>query len=365
MDRAKFNSDEFDRNQAIMDDFSNIYLDESFDEGLYFTAIKSFFNSEQSTKLTEQQKEELIGFFEEVKDKMKCNQVSGKFKLPEQFYLKLISSILYSFKSFSNNGNTNEFSEKMKYYKRELDFIMKNDNRFDEKTATFLWNIYQRDDLSIGVHGTVLPDDFDISPENCDFFKNGIMVDERYKNGDARRTVNFQDLPGKQFAFGYISFLDLMNYTYRSTNGMHNNEVPMANYSCIVVRPKNMQNTAYDPECPQQYSIVSPYTHIRTNDGHYMSGHLIKPEFVLGIFKNNEEFILNPKCDLDKLSELNATLQQRNEKMAEQKAKADEAMVAKLGEETKQVPAERKKGMFNLLKQLIVGRDRERDDSGR
>ena len=178
------------------------------------------------------------------------------------------------------------------------------------------------------------------------------MVREKYKNGDARRTVNFQYLPGKQSAFGYISFLDLMNYKYESSDAKNNSATPMANYSCIVVRPKNMQNTAYDPECPQEYSIVSPFTRIITNNGKYMCGHLIKPEFILGILKNNEQFILNPNCDLDKLSKLNETLKQRNDEMeAQEEAKAKE-MVDSLAKQTTNVSAIKKKGILNFFRSL-------------
>ena len=363
MDKTEFNNlDSSGKNRAIIENYTDISLDESYDKNLYFTAIASFFNSEQFANLSEDEKQQLSNIFEELKSSMESKKLPGKFKLPDQFYLKLITSILDSFSNL-NNGLIN-FSKKIDFYKKELNYIKQNDNKFDEKTAMLLWEIYQRDDLSIGIHGTKLEDDFDISPENCDFFKHGIMVNEKYKNGDARRTVNFQDLPGKQWAFGYISFLGLMNYEYESINARNNSETPMANYSCIVVRPKNMQNTAYDPECPQEYSMVSPSTHIITNDKKYIYGHLIKPEFILGIFKNNEQFILNPKYDLDRLSQLNETLKQRNNEMKAQQEVKDKEMVDSLAQQTANVSVLKKQGILSLFQNLLhKNHTREKNDS--
>ena len=354
MDKTEFNNlDLSGKNSAIIENYANISLDESYDKNLYFTATSSFLNSEQFSKLPKDKKQQLSNIFEELKSSMESKKLPGKFKLPDQFYLKLIASILNSSSHLNNSSDLINFSEKIDFYKKDLNYIKQNDNKFDEKTATLLWEIYQRDDLSIGIHGTKLEDNFDISPENCDFFKHGIMVSEKYKNGDARRTVNFQDLPGKQWAFGYISFLELMNYKYENINAKNNSETPMANYSCIVVRPKNMQNTAYDPECPQEYSIVSPFTHIITNNGNYIYGHLIKPEFILGIFKNNEQFILNPNCDLDRLSKLNETLKQRNNEMKAQQEDKSKEMVDSLAQQTANVSVLKKQGILTILGNLL------------
>lgn len=352
MDRKEFNSDEFNKNQAIQEDYSNIMYDESFDRELYDTAISAFFNSNDFEMLSDEQKEELKYFFEELKQSMDSPKTPQKFKLPERFYLEVISSSLYRFRHFDQNNSERNFLEKIERCKSNLNYIKNSDNRFDGKIGNLLWDIYQRDDLAIGVHGTRLQDDLDISVENCDFFKHGIMVNERYKNGDARRTVNFQDLPGKQWAFGYISFLGLMNYEYFSRNTNQSNRTT-ANFSCIVVRPTNMRNTAYDSECPQEYSIVTPYTSIRTNDGHYLSGHLVKPEFILGVFKNNEQFVLNPKCDLDNLTKLNEYIGQRNDEIAKKKEEEERAKVEKLGEETSDIPVTGKKKIVELFKKII------------
>lgn len=337
----------------IEEDFTNIYLDDSFNRELYEKAVECFLNSEFFTKLSQEKKSELQKYFEDLNRVMESPKVSGKFKLPEQFYLNHLGKLLVDFKDIPDYFDfEKEFNMRIKRHKYELDNIRNNDNKFNEKIASLIWDIYQRDDLAIGVHGTTLQDDFDISVENCDFFKHGIMVNERYKNGDARRTVNFQDLPGKQWAFGHISFLELMNYEYSSRNNNQNNRTT-ANFSCIVVRPTNMRNTAYDSECPQEYSIVTPYTSIRTNDGHYLSGHLVKPEFILGVLKNNEQFVLNPKCDLDNLSKLNECIGKRNEEIAKKKEEEERAKVEKLGEETSDIPVTGKKKIVDLFKKII------------
>ena len=271
------------------------------------SSIEEFLQSELfATKLNTEQQEEIFRFISEMKMAMN-KTVPGKFKLPKQYYLEALSSAITQFSRINLEAPRNSscyFDNILSHCKGSLNYLRNIDNRIDEDVGNLLLDLYQRDDISVGIHGTVLDDDFDISPDNCDFFKHGIMVRDIYKSGDARRTVNFQDLPGKQWAFGYVSFLKLLSYSYQSRNAHTSNGNSKADYSCIVVRPSSMADTAYHADCPQEYSLVSPSTSIRTNDGHYLSGHLVKPEFILGIFKNNTEFVRNPKCNLEQIAAL-------------------------------------------------------------
>ena len=352
MNLREFNSENVDREKLVEENYQNIQLDETYDEKLYELALKGFLESDKFKSFTSEEQKSIEGFFGNLKKFMKQEQIPTKFKLPAKFYLDVFKSEISSFSSIDKEAKPNDyrsFNRTMERAVGSLNYVKNNDNKFDDKVASMLWDIYKRDDLSIGIHGTKLEENFDISPENCDFFKHGIMINERYENGDARRTVNFQDLPGKQWAFGHITFLKLMNYEYDSKNERVSSDTQKANYSCIVVRPKNMKNTAYDENCPEEFSMVTPKTHITTNDGKFLSGHLIKPEYILGIFKNNEEFVRNPKCNLEKLADLNETIGIRNE---EEKKRAE--MTKKLSEETKDVKAPQKKSMFGRIRSLLT-----------
>ena len=366
MDVKTFNSSEFDKEKAIREDYTNIKYDETYDENLYELAIQEYLKSDKFESLNESQQEEVKKFFEQIKIDIDVPQQEGKFKLPKQFYLNIIKNALseLSFIKEYDPKYTQSFEKRMESCKGKLRIVEQSDNKFDYDTASLLWEIYNREDLSIGIHGTELSEDFDISEENCDFFKHGIMVNSRYENGDARRTVNFQDLPGKQWAFGNISFLKLLNYQYRSMNSRSGPEGPTASYNCIVVRPSSMKDTSYHEDCPQEYSIVTGPTSIVTNSGRYLSGHLIKPEFILGVFKNNQQFVRNPKCDLEKLSELNSLIEQRNREVEEQKKKEQESMTEKLTKETSGVTAPEKRGMFSRIASIFRGKERENSERG-
>ena len=352
MNLREFNSENVDREKLVEENYQNIQLDETYDEKLYELALKGFLESDKFKSFTSEEQKSIEGFFGNLKKFMKQEQIPTKFKLPAKFYLDVFKSEISSFSSINKEAKPNDyrsFNRTMERAVGSLNYVKNNDNKFDDKVASMLWDIYKRDDLSIGIHGTKLDDNFDISPENCDFFKHGIMINERYENGDARRTVNFQDLPGKQRAFGYISFLGLMNYGYQSRNERSLSDNPQANYSCIVVRPKNMKNTAYDENCPEEFSMVTPKTSITTNNGKWLRGHLIKPEYVLGIFKNNEEFVRNPKCDLEKLAELNEIIGKRN-KEEEKK----QTMTEKLTKETGNIKATHKNSVFSDIKKFFT-----------
>lgn len=348
MNRKEFNSSS-DKLHLIQDDFTNIQYDETYDVNLYEEALKLFYNSDMFLNMNKEQQQSIKNFFDMIQQNMHEQQIPRKFKLPDKFYMDIWKNAIrrITYIDLEQSKGSWSFEEIYSEITTELEFVQKSDNKFDEKMASLLWDIYQREDLSIGIHGTTLPDSFDISEDNCDFFKHGIMVDSKYKTGDARRTVNFQDLPGKQWGFGYISFLDLMNYQYESRNKNNSSMESKSNYSVIVVRPSKMKKTSFDENCPDEYSIVTNSTTIMTNDGHYLSGHLVKPEFILGIIKNNEIFVKNPKCDLDKLSKLNEPINERN------KAIDNEKMTKKLTEETQTVTGQNKRGMIRKLKELF------------
>lgn len=359
MNKEEFNSKEFDRYRAVREDASNIFFDETYDENLYEVALQTLYASENFSLLNEEQKKEIELFFTRAKEQMNLPSDQGKFKLPRRFYLDVIKEAIYNFCQIdleeTRGGKLRSFEDTLKRAEGKLKFTIKADNRIDGEVGEMLWRIYQSPDLSIGVHGTTLEDDFDITPDNCDFFKHGIMVDRRYETGDARRTVDFQDLPGKHYAFSYIQFIDLLNYQYQSLHNKVENGVSKANYSVIVVRPSSMKETGYQEDCPENLSIVSPPTTVKTNSGYYLSGHLVKPEFILGLFKNNESFVRNPKCDLDKLSALNGLIEQRNQEM-------QKGLSQQLKEETASVPADKKRTVWSAIKG-IFGRSREENNN--
>ena len=125
MDKTEFNNLDFSgKNQAIIENYLNIGLDESYDKNLYFTAIASFFDSEQFAKLSEDNKKQLSSIFEELKSSMESEKIPGKFKLPDKFYLELIPSILDSF----SHESLIDFFEKIDYFRRKLNYIKQNDN---------------------------------------------------------------------------------------------------------------------------------------------------------------------------------------------------------------------------------------------
>ena len=362
MDKKEFNNPNTDRMSLIQENFGNIVYDETYDIELYKKALQLFYSSEKFLNMSQARQIEIASIFKDLKKSMKQQQVPGKFKIPNRFYMDAWKTGINEFsntRKFEGKKGDWEFRQAIDYFRGNLSYVQKSDNRFDEKMGNLLWDIYQREDLSIGIHGTELLDNFDISQDNCDFFKHGIMVGREYVSGDARRTVNFQDLPGKQWSFGNVSFLKLLNYQYRSRNQTYKIEGPKANYSVIVVRPSSMKDTSFDPDCPQEYSIVTDSTTIETNEGRYLSGHLVKGSYVLGIIKNNEFFVRNPRCDLEAISALNGPIKLRNEEIERKR------LSERLAEETKYVSARQKKTVFDRLKGLIRGPKEQGLDKGR
>ena len=346
----------------IKEDYRSINRDTSYDINLYHVATDLYLNSNEFMQLNDEQKEQIKGFFTQLQSSMNSPEQPGKFKIPNQFYLDVWKDAISSFSYINpeDKRGTRTFDYTFERYSHQLEYVESSDNRFDSEVGNLLWDIYNRDDISIGVHGSILPDDMDISPDNCDFFKHGIMVDEKYRTGDARRTVNFQDLPGVQYSMGRVSFLRLLNYEYKSLSHSIDSDKPLANYSVIVVRPSAMKDTSYDENNPQELSIVSPSTFVKTNDGNYLHGHLIKPEFILGIFKNNDGFVRNPKCDLEHIAALNGPIEERKKQLEE------ESLAKKLLEETKEVPVSKKKKVFDVIKNLFSkDKDKSKDEEGR
>lgn len=161
------------------------------------------------------------------------------------------------------------------------------------------------------------------------------MIDEKY-HGDARRTVNFQDLPGKQWSMGYVSFQRLLRYTYDSKTPEYNAQNNKSNYQVIVIRPKGQKDTRYDPEKPDEISLVSKPKTITTQNGHYISGNAIKPEFILGMFRENQGFVRNPNCDIEKVAEMSPKIEayetakkERIQEEAKLRKEIEEAQISK------------------------------------
>ena len=246
----------------------------SYDGESYKEALDLYFKSESFLKLSPEKQEVIREYFTKKEKKMNQPADEGKFKLPRKLYLDQCKTAIDRFsriKPEEKGKSSYSYEEVMRINRSELGYIIRADNKIEQGIGELLWELYNREDISLGVHGTIESDDLDISEENCDFFKHGIMVDSKYKNGDARRTVNFQDLPGKQWSMGYVSFVRLLNYTYGSLNPKSIPEdTPKANYTCIVVRPSRLKDTTYDETCPQEISMMSPHTTIKTNKGKYI-----------------------------------------------------------------------------------------------
>ena len=325
---------------------------ESYKGEQYKEALELYYKSENFIKLSPEQQQEIQEYFTYLIDKMNQPADKGKYKLPIKFYLDQIKTAIERFtriKTKEESQGGYSYEEILGRSRSELSYIIAADNKVEKEVGELLWELYNREDISVGVHGTFKPEDLDISEEGCDFFKHGIMVGSEYKNGDARRTVNFQDLPGKQWSMGYVSFVRLLNYSYGTIDHTKQLDKPNANYTCIVLRPSSLKDTTYDETCPQEISLISPSTTIRTNEGKYISGHLIKPQFILGVFKNNKQFTRNGKCDIEAISKMNEQIQERKENQ-EQKRISE-----RLIKETEEVPAQDKKNFMSKIKDAIKG----------
>lgn len=243
------------------------------------------------------------------------------------------------------------------------------------KIKEILLELYDNENISIGVHGTAIMLDEEQNKAK-DIFKEGLMC--RY--GDIRRTVALQDR-GMIHAHGNISFDELISYGYeKGSKGYLYEEIKegkMTSYvpkeinleqcSFIVAIPKELKTTDEEifsgPRRTFKMEYARSEEELRLGKHKELTGRPIHPKYVIGYYMNGDitTFEYNstfygfkqgekesdfPELDLEKIQEENDRVKQKNIKRAE---KATE-----LGKETieEQNKTNSKKGILNLLTRL-------------
>lgn len=253
-----------------------------------------------------------------------------------------------------------------------------------------LLELYNNDNISIGVHGTgILPDKEQKNAK--DTCKEGLMC--RY--GDIRRTVALQDR-GLIHAHGNISFEQLISYGYdkglkgylyeqkqedRRTYYVPK-EINLEHCSFIVAIPKEIKTTDEEIFSGQKRIFKMEYARseeeLRLGKYKELMGRPIDPKYIVGYYMNGDisTFEYNnifygfkegekendfPELDLEKIQRENETIKQKN-------AERNEKSAQELGKETieEQKKTNFKKVVSDILTRLTslirMNQDRMRDD---
>lgn len=245
------------------------------------------------------------------------------------------------------------------------------------KIEEILSELFNNENISLGVHGTgVLPKNGqEVARSICE---EGLMC--RY--ADIRRTVAFQDR-GRINAHGNITFEQLIKYGYQKQDigymyetmtdpnlkltRFENKQINLEQCSFIVAIPKEMKTTDKRVFCGERRMFSRPYAmdenELKIGTYKELNGRPIDPKYIVGYFMNHDistfEFNSNfygfkkgkdnriPELDLEEIKRVNEEVRQANE-MAN-KSTQD------LGRETidQQRQTQKKKGIFNLLKNLL------------
>lgn len=245
-----------------------------------------------------------------------------------------------------------------------------------DKIEDIILELYNNENISIGVHGTgILPDlEQKKARETC---KNGLMC--RY--GDIRRTVALQDR-GFIHAHGNISFDKLISYGYGENlkgyvyetqkEGQRTSYIPktidLEQCSFIVGIPTDMKTTDEEifSENKKRFEMEYARSEEELRLGKYkeLIGKTIDPKYIIGYYMNGDitSFRHNskfygfkeeekegelPKIDFEKIQEENERIKQIN-------AERTEKSIQELGKETieKQKQTIEKKGIFRILDRL-------------
>lgn len=244
------------------------------------------------------------------------------------------------------------------------------------KIQEMIFQLYNNENISIGVHGTgILPDEEQKkAKEIC---RKGLMC--RY--GDIRRTVALQNR-GMIHAHGNISFEELISYGYGKGSKGYLYEVEkegkrityipktidLEQCSFIIAIPEEMRTTDEEIFCGPKQKFKKEYatdeSELRVGTYNEQQGRPINPKYIVGYYMNGDitTFIHNskfygfkeekdgefPQIDLEKIEEENERIKQIN---AERAGKS----IQELGKETieKQKQTSEKKGIFKILDRLI------------
>lgn len=209
-----------------------------------------------------------------------------------------------------------------------------------EKPEDILLQLYNDENISIGIHGTaILPDREQQHAKNI--LENGLMC--RY--GDIRRTVSFQDR-GMIHAHGNIAFSGLISYKYckqqkgylaeDKVNGKmiirETKEIDLEQCSFIVAIPKEMSTIDDEifsgPKQTFEREFANSIDDLRIGIYKENQGRPINPKYIVGYYMNgdissftfNSEFYgleydekNHPHLNLKKIQEENERMKRLNE----------------------------------------------------
>lgn len=135
-------------------------------------ALEDFYNSEKYTSLSSEEQAILKARFEYAIQYIESPREpeEGKYRFSEEHCMREVSD------SFSRAlANPTKFLEETKDKKENsfVEYIEKVDGKkYDKESTELLYELYyHNDNISVGVHGTKLDSDYDMSPDRNVFFK--------------------------------------------------------------------------------------------------------------------------------------------------------------------------------------------------
>ncbi len=242
-----------------------------------------------------------------------------------------------------------------------------------EEIEKMILELYNNENISIGVHGTAMLPDKEEKRVKA-MCSKGIMC--RY--GDIRRTVALQDR-GMIHAHGNASLEELMQYTYKKYEKGYVSEmvkedklvryipkeIDLEQYSFLVGIPKEMQTTDKEIFSGPKERFAMEYAKneedLRIGGYKDLEGRPINPQYIIGYYKNGDirTFQYNskfygfqnkekenalPELDLEKIQKVNEEVRQKNEEKIKKSTQ-------ELGKETieEQKDTKEKRKIFHLF----------------
>lgn len=216
--------------------------------------------------------------------------------------------------------------------------------------------LYNNEDVSLGVHGTGLIKD-EQSKKAKEILNNGLMC--RY--GDIRRTVSFQDRR-KIHAHGGISLEDIKSYGY-GTFINHNafiyeeirdgkavshesRKVELDDVTFVIAIPKELQTTEKELFCGERRMFSMEYARnesdLRLGNHKRLEGRPIDPKYIVGFYKDqdcntfefNEKFYgIRRVADTEEFEVDTDSLKAENDKVKRANQEKMEERLKKTGQE--------------------------------